>query len=1002
MKKKVMLILSCLFISIGFITAQTTHVTGTVVDNAGEPVVSASVAVKGTTVGTTTDLEGKFAINVPEGKNTLVFSLIGMKSVEARASQGMKIVLENDDNLLDEVVVTGYGNFRKASFTGSASTVGTNDVKDTPSETVQSRLAGSIAGVKVSANAGQPGGYTSMRIRGSGSISASNNPLYVIDGVPIYTGDISEFSYAASGTDPLSMINPSDIDNITVIKDAAAASLYGSRAANGVIIITTKKGNNAGKPIISLKADWGSSDIALNGWRKTLDGDTRREILKLGWENYGKTPEEAEAELLKSKYVNKPANGWVDWKDLVLRTAVHSNYEFSVRGGDSKTQYFASLGHTDQEGLSRQSEFKRYTGRLNITHQSDRLTLEGSALVSKTQQLRSNEGTSFASPIMAAYGMAASPAFDPYNADGSFNYGNSPASATSNALASMVYNYNDANLFRSTSSLKAGYRLWDNLVLSERLSYDKLSDKEIAWWDSRTGDGSGYGGLNQTIISDYETLGTQTQLAYQKTFAKLHEVDALVAFETEGTDYSYGYMNGYDFPHESLREIANAAETSSETGGETTRLMSYLGRINYTYSNIYYLSASFRRDGTSRLSSATRWGGFGAVSGAWRISNESFFAPLKNIINDAKIRVSYGTNGNLPSGWYAYQGVYDFTAKYNGLIGSNESSIQNNELKWEKNAVTNFGLDLTFIDRIGVTLDVYNRNTKDLLYQVPISQTTGFSQAWSNIALINNKGVELDIRSKNVSKKDFTWNSSFNIAYNKNEVKKISDSNEPVISGQTIMEKGKPLYGIYAYEYAGVDPATGKESFYINREGHEREITTNRTEADKINLGSATPDVTGGITNSLRYKGIDFSFVFTYSLGGHVYDNATWQQSNGGTYNYNSQLPAYYKIADMWQNPGDNAKLPRFVYGQTNTVSSRWLYSTDHLRLKNVTLGYTLPSNLSKKAGIGKVRAYASAVNLLTFTKKGLYLDPETTIDGLVTFQTPPMKTITFGIELEF
>ncbi|GHT25872.1 SusC/RagA family TonB-linked outer membrane protein [Bacteroidia bacterium] len=1003
--KKIILMLICFSLTAGAAVAQNRQIQGKVVDEGGEPVIGASVTVKGNaSVGTVTDVEGQFKLSVPADAQSLIVKYLGMKDGEAAVADNVSLALQPADNSLEEVVVTGYGNFRKTSFTGAASTVGTRDVKDAPSETVQSRLAGTVAGVKVSANAGQPGGYTSMRIRGSGSISASNNPLYVIDGVPVFTGDISEFSYAASGTDPLSLINPSDIETITVIKDAAAASLYGSRAANGVILITTKKGTS-GKPVISFKADWGNSDIALNGWRKTLDGDTRREILKLGYENYGMTSTEAEAELLKSKYANKPATGWQNWKDLVLRTAAHSNQEFNVRGGDKNTQYFASLGHTDQEGISKQSEFERYTGRVNITHQSDRLTLDGSALISKTRLLRSNEATSFASPIMAAFGMAASPAFDPYNPDGTFNYGNSPASATSNALASMVYNYNDADLFRSTSSLKAGYRLWDNLVLSERLSYDHLQDNEIVWWDSRTGDGKGYNGLRQTIIAQYQTLASQTQLAYKTTIAQLHEIDALAAFESEDTHYTYAYMRGYDFPQVDLRELANAAETSSETSSETTRLLSYLGRVNYTYDDKYYLSASFRRDGTSRLSTNTRWGNFGSISGAWRISNENFFTPIKEVLTDAKIRVSYGTNGNLPSGWYAYQGVYDFTAKYNGLIGSNETTIQNNKLNWETNAVTNIGFDIQFIDRIGVTLDFYNRDTEDLLYEVPISQTTGFSTAWSNIALINNKGIEVEIKSENIRKNDFTWNSSLNLAYNKNEVKKISDSDEPVITGnggQTIMEKGKPLYGLYAYEYAGVDPATGKESYYINREGHEREITTDKSKADKTNLGSATPEVSGGITNSLRYKGIDFSFVFTYSLGGQVYDNAYWQQSNGGTYNYNSQLPAYYKVEDMWKKPGDNAKLPQFVYGQTYTPSSRWIYSTDHLRLKNVTLGYSVPSKVLKKAGIGKVRAYASAVNLLTFTKKGLYLDPETTIDGFVVFQTPPMKTVTFGLELEF
>lgn len=1016
MKKQLALLLTCLFVEVSMVMGQSQSVTGIVVfEEDGQPVIGASILIKGTTVGTITDIDGKFTLlDVPGSSRTLLVSYIGMVTQEVTITPNVRIVLKSDSQMIEEVIVTGYGNFKKGSFTGSASTVNSKGVEDVPVSNLQSMMSGSIAGVNISANSGQLGGFASMRIRGSGSISASNNPLYVIDGVPVFHDDVSQSSYAKSGTDPMSLINPADIEDITVIKDAAAASLYGSRAANGVVLITTKRGKT-GKPVISLKADWGFSDFAIN-WRPTLGGDERRELLSLGFKNFfaNQGDDQATAAIKAeerlnsaqwSQYVNKPKNGWVNWKDLLLRTGYHSNYAVNVRGGDEKTTYFASAGYANDEGISIQSTLSRYSGRVGVVHNSDRWKIDANSSISKTLQQRSNEGTSYSSPIMAAYGTGGSPAYNPYNDDGSYATTGFPLNpgSTMNPLASAKYNFNKSNLFRSMSSAKLGYRIWDELVLSQRISYDYLTNKEIIWWDGRTGDGFNYKGLNQTMLSEFETIGTQTQLTYQKKINEVHQFDVLGAFETEQTSSDYTALTGIGFPNPGLQEIISAVEKTGEAYKHETRLMSFLGRLNYSYADKYYLSANFRSDGTSRLSQDTRWGTFWALSGAWRISNEKFFEPLKEVVTDAKIRISYGTNGNLPDDWYPYMGIYKFAEKYAGSVVSVESELQNNTLRWEKNAVTNLGLDLTFLNNlISVSLDFYNRDTKDLLYKLPISQTTGFETYWSNIAKINNKGVEIDVKSNIIAKDDFNWTASFNLAYNKNVIKKIGNTGEPVISGMRIMEVGKSLNSIYAYEYAGVDPATGKESFYINKEGSGRETTVDVSKANKVNLGSVTPDVSGGITNSFRFKELDFSFVWTYSLGGKVYDGASSMQTDGGTYHYRTNIPSYYKTGDMWKKEGDNAKLPRFMYGNTGNSSSRWLFSTNHLRLKNITLGYTFPKKWLSKAGLNKIRVFASASNLLTLKKSGLYLDPETPISGIVLFQTPPMRTVTGGIAIDF
>lgn len=1007
MKKRVMLTLSCLFLSIGFIVAQTTKASGTVVDDNGEPVISASVVVKGTTVGTVTDLDGKFSINVPDGKNTLVFTLVGMKSVEAKAASNMNIVMENDDHILSDVVVTGYGTFKKSSFTGSASSLTTDKIKDVPVVSVADKLAGAVSGVTVTSTSGQPGGAESVRIRGMGSINAGNNPLYVVDGVPIQSGNSSEFTYADSGASLLSTISSSDIESITVIKDAAAASLYGSRAANGVIVITTKQGV-AGKTRVNLKADWGFSNFAID-YRPTLGGQERRDLLYAGLVNLKTNAGQSDAQAKTfanseiDKYAAMPATGWVDWKDLLLRNGSRANYEANIQGGNDKTKFFASLGYTDQEGVSIQSGFERYSGRVNVTHKAERFFIEASTMISSAKQTLSNEGTSFASPIMAVYGIGSSPSYYPYDKDG--NYTRVGAPLNSNPLESAKLNYNKNKTTRSLSNISVAYDLGAGFNIRERLSYDFIDTRENIWWDPRSNDGRTAGGVHQIVDGERTTLGTQTQLTYIQTFNKLHNVDALVAFETEDFKYSYLYTSGTGFPTYKLPELINASVTSAESNINRSRQASYLGRVNYDYASKYYLGISLRTDGLSRLSSDNRWGTFWSLSGSWRLSQENFWqgSTLANLFSDAKVRASYGTNGTRPDAFYDYFGVYKYGYKYDGVSGSAEARQANPNLKWEKNFATNIGLDLSFKDILTLTFDWYNRDTEDLLYDVNVSQVTGFETRLANIGKMRNRGFEVELKSNNIMKSDFSWTTSLNLAHNKNEVLKLDDSEEgQYINGARITKVGHPLYAYYAYEYAGVDPATGKESFYINGADNSRETTTDQTKANKTIIGSYNPDITGGLTNFITWKGFDLGFTFTFSLGGDLYDYATWLQSNGGARNYNAQVPAYYKLEDMWQKAGDNAKLPQYVFGNINVQSSRWMMSSDHLRLKNLTFGYTLPTKVVRKAYMEKVRLYASGSNIFTWKSKDTYLDPESRVDGLVTFETPTLRSFTFGIEIGF
>ncbi len=1008
-----MLFMACLFVGIGLVNAQNSKVTGTVIsDEDGLPVIGASVLVKGTTIGSVTDMDGKFEIpNVPSTAKTLVVSFVGMKTQEVAISKRlMSILLKNDNELLDEVVVTGYGSFKKSSFTGAASTMDTENLKDVPTVSVEDKLAGTVAGVQLNSLSGQPGAAVNIKIRGMGSINAGNNPLFVIDGVPMTSGNIAEFGYADAGTNLLATLNSNDIESMTVIKDAAAASLYGSRAANGVIVINTKKGSE-GKTAINFKADWGFSNVAID-YRPTLNGDDRRELLRWGLQNYasdnGMSASDAVAFADKNieTFAAKPAAGWTDWSDYLMKNGAHQNYEVSASGGNNKTKYYSSLSYTKQEGVTLGAGLERMTGTVNASHQANRVKLEASAMFSKTNQNLSNEGTSFASPWMAI-SWTTSPSMVPYEEDGSWS-SYFPITSGTNPLQSLTYNYNRSNVTRSMNTLAATWNIWDNLNLRQSLSYDYINNSADTFWDRRSGDGEDYNSLMQRILATHERLNTQTQLTYAKTFAEQHNVDVLLGFETEDYKYAWNYLSGYDYPG-LKNELENAGTRDAESGKSRSKMVSYLGRLNYNYADKYYLSGSYRMDGTSRLARDNRWGAFWSVSGSWRFMQENFMEDLKDIITDGKLRASYGVNGTLPSSYYGHMTLYTYGWNYNGQAGMAEGTAGNTNLKWEKNKALNIGLDLTLFERISMSLDYYTRTSSDLLMNKPISYVPGFNSASAlqNVGELKNSGVEMEIRSTNIDSNDWLWTTSLTLGHNKNKLVRLDGMQTQIIDGRLIHKEGEAYNSFYLYEYAGVNPETGNEWYYINGEGADaREKTEDLTKVNKIIAGRPDPTIQGGITNFVKWKFIDFNMTLTYSLGGEAFNYATFQNANGGnaSYIYYGAVPSFYDINKMWKQPGDNAELPRFVYGNEyyTTQSSRWLMSTDHLRIKNMTVGVTLPNKWIKSAGLSKLRAYFSANNLLTWKSDDLIVDPETPADGLCTFEAPALRTFTFGIEVGF
>lgn len=694
-----------------------------VAEDSGEPLIGATVHVKGDEAnGVVTDLDGKYELSIKADDQVLVFSYVGMKSAEVRVPKRnvLNIALEPQAQILDEVVVTGYGNFSKSSFTGSANTISNKMLKDVPVMSIEQKLQGMTTGVNITSSSGQPGANQNIRIRGMGSFNASQEPLFVIDGVPVTSGSLSSGGADAaymnnSKTNIMSTLSPSDIENITVIKDAAAASLYGSRAANGVILITTKKGQ-AGRTSVTLNVSEGFSNAAVD-FRPTLNGQQRRELLYEGLVNYAKdnqgtsgmtmTPEEyANANI--EAYASEPSMGYTDWRNELLRNGRQRTYEASVSGGNSRTKFFGSLGWNRQEGIAKNSSLDRYSGRINVSHKVGKIGEVGANMMfSQMNQEMNEERGSSINPFLCV-AMTMNPSMLVRDENG--EYVGAYAGTTLNPLRDILTDYNRVRMTRMFSTGYAQVEPLKGLIVKEMLSYDYNIQKDARYFNplSAAGPKSGSDAQTSKGFIEYGKLISSTSVNYVKTFVGKHHLDVLAAYEIEKYDTDKATGEKSKLPNDILLEPDNAAVINSFLSStQAYRMISYLTRLNYDYDDRYYIAGSFRRDGSSRLSPDNRWGNFWSVSGMWHLSNESFMSALKPVLSDFKVRASYGVNGNQPGALYGYMGLYSFGQNYMGVSGSYESSLPNNNLKWEKNYNLNIGFDLAFINRIFVSLEYY-------------------------------------------------------------------------------------------------------------------------------------------------------------------------------------------------------------------------------------------------------------------------------------------------------
>ena len=1038
MKRKLTLMLALLFVWTGVAWSQGVTVKGVVTsEEDGLPIVGASVLVKGTTQGTITDVDGNFMISgVKADSKTLIVSFVGMKSKEVAIKKGeLKIVMKSDAEVLDEVMVVAYGTVKKSAFTGSATVVDQDKIKS-PAVSFDKSLAGQVSGVQVMSNSGQPGSGTSFRIRGSGSLKASNEPLYVIDGVATTSTEYSSIAEEnESSSNILSSINPNDIESITVLKDAAAAALYGSRAANGVVVITTKSGKE-GKARVNFNAQFSWSKLG-----KAYDMMSSADMYKMIYQGYrakGETMEEANASaqgaLTHNPYnVENPLdeNGNVvdgaklvvdtDWQKEVFRTAPSQDYNMNVSGKNDKTNYFFSIGYTKQGGITPASDFKRYSAKANINTKVNRWFNAGlNVTFSHSIQNTTVESSAGASPLYNALSFPnavpvyivdneGNPVLDD-NGNKQYNFTN-PVSRDFNPLAIPLMDVNRSKFYRLLASGYAEITFFKGFFFKTVFSPDYVSTDEHRYWNKEHGNGPTYNGrLDKYHHVDLMYTSTNT-FNYTNIFKDVHSLNVMAGMEYWQSTYETLYAGGRGLLGD-MQELAGASGSfspSSDTTKET--LISYFGRAEYAYKDKYNFSASLRADGSSIFGADTKWGTFWSLGASWRINQEDF---LKDIewIDNLKLRLSYGTSGNKSGlARYASLGLWTTSADY--LYGSNigvgHDQLVNALLGWEKQGMFNVGVDFSFWNRFYGSVDFFNKTSDGLLYDVPLALQNGLSSITMNAAKTSNTGFEI-VLGANILRGPLVWNMDLNASFIKDKIKDLNGENDVRMTDyQKIWSVGGSQYEFYMPTWAGVDPDNGNPLWYKVNDDGTRTTTSVYSEATYERQGRSTPLAYGGFINTFSYKNFDLTIQLNYSLGGKIYDNIyAGMMHDGATTAQNMHVDAL----EAWTTPGQQTNVPKYaINNATNSasLSSRFLYDATNVKLKTITLSYTLPKNLGVFSKvISGAKLWVSADNLCTwFADKGYKGYDDIDIYGVQGYKTypysfPTPRTFSIGANLTF
>ncbi len=993
--KRTLLFLSCILFA-GSLFAQRT-ITGMVTDDKGTPLVNVSVTVKGTTAGTTTKADGSYSLTVPSGAKTLVFTSVDMAPQEVNiTSNNISVAMTQQGKSLDEVVVVAYGTQSKKKVTGAISKVDGADLENKPFASVDQMLQGKVPGLLSTSPTGQPGGIQQVRIRGIGSITAGAAPLYVVDGVPINTGDFSRLNATSNA---LAGINPNDIESISVLKDAASASIYGSRAANGVVLINTKKGR-AGKTKIRLDSEFGFGSTAFfNDQARPLNRDEYFSLTREGLVNTGSSQSVIDATLNSLGFTNTFDE---DWVGLVTRKGMTRNATASISGGDAKTNFYMSAGYFDQEAVVIGSDFKRYSTTFNIKHKAtQKLTVGFNATGSYIKQNSPSSSSAFRNPVIDAYLLR--PSQNAYNADGTVNFSTTTFNQLYNPLAIAQYDRILLNNVKVLANLFAEYQIYKDLKFTTKVGIDFINIEEERYDNPFFGDSRTVGGRVYNYDTRVANVLSSNLLNYRHDFLAGRELslDFSVGYEAQKSKQYNITTRGEGVPATTSIPLPVPSSPSVANGAKTDySFISYLSMMQLSYKSKYSLTGSLRRDGSSRFGSNNKYGTFWSVGAAWNVEQEKFMENIR-VINSLKIRGSYGSNGNAEIGNYTWQGTYIFNANYNQQPGSAPNAVDNPDLTWEVNKPLNIGIDISVLkNRISLNADYYIRKTENLLLNDPLSRTSGFNSVQANVGSMENKGWEFQLNATPVRLKDFTWDISFNIALNKNKITSLRN-NADILALPFVRRVGVDYQSIYTRLWAGVDPANGNPLWYVD--ATKSQTTSNVTQVQRGIIGSASPKGFGSFSTTVSYKGFSLDAQFNYQYGNMVYDQWGFLSWSDG---FNPSLNKIRKQLGRWQKPGDVTDIPKYVYGgamSSNAESSRWYYKGDYVRLRDVTLSYALAKRITDAAKLESVRVYVRGSNLWTKAfDKNITFDPEQPINGANDLQVLIQRTVSFGLSIGF
>ena len=882
-------------------------------------------------------------------------------------------------------------------------------------------------------------------------MNASNEPLYVVDGVPVVSGNIGQMSdYTYSTNNVMNSLNPEDIESISVLKDAAASSLYGSRAANGVVLITTKRGKE-GKPVVGLKASvgftpcWATDNYetantqqqvnmlytVFHDYYTSCEDDNKDDAtaLALDWLNeafnmhgyqFSTNGNSAYENVIISEYDNSGRGGkYFDWEDAYFRTAVYQTYDLSVSGATPTTNYYTSLSYTKDQGRIKVNNFDRISGRVNLSQKIGKWMEFGTNVsLSRTNKSGYNDTRSTADNLFMQTRNLLWGLYWPTDYKTGEPWTKRYGSYARNQLYYMNEWENESINSRISAVETLTLHLLKGLDVKSIFSYDNTTVKDHLYRSANHYSGSSVGGQVHEMRTIYEKVVSSTTATYNNTFGD-HTIGLLAGFEAEKNKTDFTRSTGEGLPTSTLHTVSTAGTLSAGGYNWGNAMVSILSKVDYNWKERYYASASFRRDGSSRLSPDTRWGNFWSVAGAWRIISESFMKDVP-VLSDLRLRASYGVNGTLPTNNYGYINLMSYGNKYLGNPGGTITTMANADLSWETSYTLNLGLDFGLFDnRLHGTIEYFNRNSKDLLQDVPISSVTGFGSVLQNIGEINNKGVEIELSGDIIRNRNITWSAGLNATFLKSKVTKLYNGADIIWydptgdddRAQYLYREGESTLAFYGYEWAGVDPSNGKSVYYVNDpddpkagdfEWKGRGATYDYDNAYETILGDVIPKVTGGINTNISWKGIDLGLNFIYKIGGKLYDGAYKDVADDGYYWERIRSKYYYE--NMWTPTNTNGSQPALRgidLTDSMQYSSRHMHNASFLRLKTLSLGYNLPKTLISKVMLSNARVFFNASNLLTISKYK-EADPEVNSYGTRGWETPIGKTFVFGIDLKF